>query len=122
MYLAIKYFHVFFVSISFILFQYRFLLKSLNKPIVKPLRIIPHINDTFLLISAITLIVITGFNPLNQPWLLAKIVALFIYIGFGTVALKKKGNKSTLGYILATTTFVFLVFTAIYKTPFSFGI
>lgn len=122
MYSVIKYFHILFVCVSFLLFQYRFLLKVYNKPIKKPLLVIPHINDTLLLISAITLAVIAGFNPINQAWLMAKIIALFLYVAFGMVAFKSPGLKGEISYVLATITFIFLVFTAINKTPFLFGI
>lgn len=121
MYTGLKYFHITFVVISIVLFQYRFLLKILNKPLAKPLKIIPHINDTILLITGISLAVIAGFNPFNHNWLLAKIIALLLYIGFGMLALKTTGLKSIVSYLAATLTIVFMVFTAINKTPFLFG-
>jgi hypothetical protein len=33
-------------------------------------------------------------NPLDQPWLLAKIIGLLAYIGLGTVALKRGKTKA----------------------------
>ena len=82
---------------------------------------IPHINDTLLLLTGISLAIIAGFNPLQQPWLMAKIMALFVYIGFGMVAFKATAYKSWFSYILATLTFGFIVFTAINKAPFLIG-
>jgi len=111
-----------FVAISMLLFQYRFFLKVFNKPVFRFLKTIPHINDTLLLISGISLAYIASFNPLNHSWLSAKIIALVIYIAFGFMTLKSSGLKSIVAYIFATATFVFMLFTAINKTPFFIGL
>jgi uncharacterized membrane protein SirB2 len=55
----------------------------------KWVRVLPHINDSLLLIAAVALLVVASLNPLEQPWLLAKIVALLAYIAVGTMALKR---------------------------------
>lgn len=54
----------------------------------------PHVVDTVLLVSAIVLAVQFRFSPLEQPWLMAKIIALLVYIGAGMVALRFGRNKS----------------------------
>lgn len=48
----------------------------------------PHIVDTFLLLSAIGLTIVLQLSPHSQPWLLSKVFMLFLYIGFGVIALK----------------------------------
>lgn len=122
MYAGLKHSHMLFITISILLFEYRYFLKVLKKPVGKPLKIIPHINDTLLLVTGISLAFIAGFNPMQEIWLSSKIVALILYIGFGMMALKSNGSKSIVGYILATVTFIFMVFTAISKTPFFIGL
>lgn len=57
-------------------------------------RIVPHINDSLLLVAAIAMLFVAGMNPLDQPWLLAKIVGLLAYIGLGTLALKRGRTKA----------------------------
>ena len=52
------------------------------------LRIIPHINDTVLLLSAGMLALQIGQYPFSADWLTAKFLALLIYIMLGMVALK----------------------------------
>ena len=52
------------------------------------LRIAPHVNDTLLLGAAITLAVKSSQYPLVQPWLTAKVLALFVYVALGRVALR----------------------------------
>jgi len=118
MYANIKYAHMLFVAISIVLFEYRFILKILKKPVAKPLKVIPHVNDTLLLAAGISLAFMASINPLYNTWLMAKIIALVFYVIFGTIALKSTGLKSIYAYILATTTFIFMLFTAVTKTPF----
>jgi uncharacterized membrane protein SirB2 len=48
----------------------------------------PHVVDTVLLASALGLAWLLRLNPITTPWLLAKIVGLLLYIGFGMVALR----------------------------------
>ncbi|TRW48861.1 invasion protein [Aliidiomarina halalkaliphila] len=55
-----------------------------------PLRWIPHVNDTILLVMAISLVVIGGWNILGQHWLLLKILLLVGYIVAGVFAIKPK--------------------------------
>ena len=57
-------------------------------------RILPHIVDTLLLASGVTLAVMTKTNPLEQDWLLTKILLLLVYIASGSVALKYAQNKA----------------------------
>ncbi len=122
MYAGIKHSHMLFITISIVLFQLRFFLKTFNKPISKPLKIIPHVNDTLLLITGISLAYQASINPMEHHWLLSKIIALLMYIGFGTVAIKSQGMKSSISYVIATLLFVFMVFTAIKKHAFLFGL
>lgn len=122
MYAGIKHSHMLFITISIVLFQLRFLLKKLNKPIAKPLKIIPHINDTLLLVTGVSLAYQASINPMENNWLMAKIIALILYIGFGTFAIKSRGVKSNTGYVLATLLFLFMIMTALKKQPFIFGL
>lgn len=73
---------------------------------------LPHLVDTTLLASALTLVWWLQLNPLTTPWLAAKIVALVVYIGLGMVALKPTrptpvrlaafaGALATVGYIVS---------------------
>ena len=51
-------------------------------------RTLPHVVDTALLASALGLAWMLRLNPVATPWLLAKIVALLLYIALGMVALR----------------------------------
>ena len=54
---------------------------------------LPHIVDTLLLTSGVALAVITKTNPLEQHWLLVKILLLLLYIVSGSIALKYGRNR-----------------------------
>jgi uncharacterized membrane protein SirB2 len=82
-------------------------------------RIIPHVVDTALLISAITLAIQLSISPLSAPWLMAKIIALLLYIILGTIALKRgKTRNIRLGaWITAQLVFVYMVTVALTHNP-----
>ncbi len=96
MYPLLKHLHMTLALISicgFLLRAYWSLASSsmLDKRWVK---ISPHIVDTFLLLSALGLAVVLQLSPHNQPWLLSKIIMLFLYIGLGVVALRAQFPKA----------------------------
>lgn len=122
MYAGIKHSHMLFITISILLFQYRFYLKRANKPVARLLKIMPHINDTLLLITGISLAYMLQLKPWEHAWLGYKIIALILYIAFGFMALKSNGNKSLFSYYIATALFIFMLVTAINKVPFLIGI
>jgi uncharacterized membrane protein SirB2 len=85
----------------------------------RPVKIVPHVVDTVLLISAIVLVVITGFYPLKVGWVTLKVLLLVVYIILGTFALKRGRTKpiKILCFVLAVVTFLSIYGLAIHK-PF----
>src|SRR5664279_1793465 len=51
-------------------------------------RTAPHVVDTVLLLSALTLAWMLRPTPGNAPWLLAKVVGLVAYVALGVLALR----------------------------------
>lgn len=82
-------------------------------------RTLPHLVDTVLLASAIALARMLRLNPLETPWLAAKIVGLLAYIGLGMVALKPTRPRPArlLAWIAALLCFAQIVAIAITKQP-----
>lgn len=82
-------------------------------------RIVPHIIDTVLLLSAITLVVYLGALPV---WVQVKIVALFVYIFLGVLAFRiaKGYGAKVLSFFLALVVFAFIMSVAITKNPEGF--
>lgn len=82
-------------------------------------KIAPHLIDTVLLTSAITLAVMLGISPLAAPWLAAKIAALLLYIVLGSIAIKRgKTRKIKLyAWLAAQAVFLYIVLTALAHDP-----
>lgn len=122
--LAIKHLHMTFAVISFIGFFIRGILVLSSSPIMKKkwIRIVPHINDTLLLVSAFTLAGMMGVYPFQSDWLTAKVVGLLVYIGLGFVAMRFGKTKLMQGtaWVLALITFAYIVDVAITKNPMGF--
>ena len=96
-YAAVKAVHVTAVCVSFTLFFLRGLWMINDSPLLKQrwVRIVPHVNDTVLLIAAITLAVMLRQYPLTDAWLTAKLAGLAAYIVLGSIALKRGGTRRT---------------------------
>ena len=94
-YLALKHFHIGCAIFSGSLFLLRgvWMLRESAMLQVRWVNIAPHIIDTFLLTSALTMVFWSGQYPFVEPWLTAKVIALFAYIGLGSIALKRGRSK-----------------------------
>jgi len=90
MYLLVKHLHMATVIVSGSLFLLRGLWMTADSPRFRQhwLRIVPHVNDTVLLASAIALCVMIGQYPFVQGWLTVKVLLLVLYIGLGMVAMR----------------------------------
>jgi len=124
MYFALKHLHMLCAVISIIGFIVRGALRLTGSPLLqkKFLKIAPHIIDTLLLLSAIGLTISIQQYPLTTPWLTAKLIGLFVYIGLGLVALRFAKSKPTIAiaYVLAIATFAYIAMVAVTKTPLFF--
>ena len=82
-------------------------------------RILPHVIDTVLLAAALGMLWLARLNPADAPWLLAKITALVVYVGLGTIALKRGRTRGArlAAWILALAVFAYIVAVALSKDP-----
>ncbi|MDQ7016930.1 MAG: SirB2 family protein [Gammaproteobacteria bacterium] len=121
---VVKQVHVIFALLSIAGFLLRgfWMMKNPLLLHLKLVKVLPHVVDTVLLLSAISLLVMYGWNPLDQSWIMAKIVALLLYIYLGTVALKRGKSKSVrnMAFVAAVVTFVYIYATAISHNPMPF--
>jgi uncharacterized membrane protein SirB2 len=87
-------------------------------------RVVPHVIDTVLLVSAIALAAMTAQYLFLQPWLTAKVLALVVYIRLGTVAIRRGRTRRVriVVWILALTAFGYMVAVARARVPFPWGI
>lgn len=118
-YAILKLLHITFATISISGFITRGILTLRQSSLLQQrwLKILPHINDSLLLLSAIALAILADYNPLHHSWLTAKIVLLVFYIGFGLITLRLAKNQGTriVFFILAILTFGWIVAIAISK-------
>ncbi|PYE35372.1 putative membrane protein SirB2 [Idiomarina fontislapidosi] len=124
MYIAFKHLHVLFVVLSVALFMLRFFwaVKSPQQLQKKWVKIVPHVNDTFLLLSAIAMIIIVGGAPVGGEWLSNKVIGLVGYIIFGFIAFKSSSaGLRWVGFIGAVTWLLFLFHVAYSKMPILFA-
>lgn len=123
MYLALKHLHLTFVALSLILFVVRGIWLFMDSTMLgkKWVKILPHIVSTLLLVSGIVLAVHLHMSPGNQPWLLAKIIALVAYIGLGVAAFKATNpvNRKVF-WLIALLVFAYMVSVALTKNPLGF--
>ena len=121
MYLILKHTHLIAVVFSFSLFFLRGLWMFADSPQLQKrwVKVVPHVIDTILLASAIALAVLIHQYPFVHTWLTAKLIALVIYIGLGTVAIKRGRSKSVraLAWVGALLTFGYIVAVALTRNP-----
>lgn len=86
------------------------------------LKITPHIIDSSLLIFGLILMFSWKLWPTMHLWLLAKIIALFIYIGFGVLAMRRDNSlsKKLIGFVGGLITYIYIVGVAHSKSALSF--
>lgn len=82
-------------------------------------RILPHVIDTVLLLSAIALALRIAQYPFVHAWLSAKVLALLAYIVLGSIALKygRSRRVRALSYGMALGVFLYIVAVAITRSP-----
>ena len=117
----IKIIHLSTVFISIGLFSLRFYWLMTGSVYLRQLwvRILPHINDSILLVSAIILSVQIQQYPLVHHWLTIKVIALLVYIGFGMGVFRfAKTRRAQIScFIFAIISFLFIVSVARSHSP-----
>lgn len=122
MYTFIKVVHMTCAMLSVLGFLGRGILKIQGSAIVekKLVKILPHVIDTILLISAIALVIMSGQYPWIAPWVSAKIVVLVVYIGLGVVVMRigKTQQIRIIAFALALVAAAYIFLVAVTKTIF----
>jgi len=120
-YVSIKFVHIGCVAISYALFVLRGIWMLRESALLQQrwVKIAPHAVDTLLLASAIALAVISRQYPLAHGWLTAKVAGLLLYIGLGTLALKRGKTRRTrmAAWLAAQAVFFYIVAVALTRQP-----
>jgi len=119
--MILKAIHITCVFLSFSLFFLRGIWLLRGSPIMQQrwVKIAPHSIDTVLLTSAILLAWQLGYTPFNSPWLVAKIIALLLYIVLGMLAFRfaKTQTLRLYAWLAALLTFAYIVAAATTHDP-----
>ncbi|WP_339389432.1 SirB2 family protein [Nitrosomonas sp. Nm33] len=120
-YTLLKLIHVSSIMLSYLLFLMRgiWMIRASAQLQQRWIKIMPHVIDTVLLTSAITLAVLIQQNPLVDSWLTAKVAGLLLYIGLGMIALRfgKTRTIKVSAWIMAQIVFFYIVLVALTKNP-----
>jgi uncharacterized membrane protein SirB2 len=115
--------HVGFAILSIAGFTLRGFWMLRQSPILDTLiiRIAPHVVDTAFLVSGIWLVVLLQLHVTEQNWLIAKLVALILYIVFGAIALRRGRTLQvrTAAFTAALVTYLYIVGVALHKSAAS---
>lgn len=120
-YALLKHIHAVAATIVLILFVLRGIWMVTESPMLQRrwVRVLPHVNDTILLLAAIGLAMFTGL----APFVIAKILGLGLYIVLGTIALKRGRTKPirVAAFVAALSVLAYIFAVAIRKTPLPFA-
>lgn len=119
-YTLLKAVHIGCVIVSMSLFVSRYMLLHFRPaaPLHRSLNILPHVVDSVLLAAAVGMLFNLGQWPVDASWLVAKMLGLLCYIGFGIRCLRATpGSRQQSVYFgLAIAAFCYIVLVALSKT------
>lgn len=127
LYVAMKQLHVACVILSITGFCLRGMLLARKSALAERrwFRLLPHVNDSILLMAALTLAATIGQYPFVDDWLTAKVGGLLAYILLGAVALRaaRRPRMRVLAWcsgLAAVAVFGWIVSIALSKHPWGF--
>lgn len=120
-YTTLKIIHITSAIFSYVLFTIRglWMMQASPRLQLRWVKILPHVIDTILLVSAIALVTMIQQYPGISTWLNAKIGGLLLYIMLGMMALRfgKTRKIKTMSWIAAQIVFFYIVLVALTKNP-----
>jgi len=123
-YLLVKHLHITcaVLSGSFFLLRGVWMLLESDALQRRWVKVVPHVVDTLLLTTALTMVFWSAQYPFVQPWLTAKVLALLAYIVLGTIALKRGQTKATrtAALVAALAVFAYIVLVALSRQVLPF--
>jgi len=124
MYTVVKYVHLLSVALSLTGFFLRGLLTMRASPLMKArwIKVLPHINDTILLVAALSLAVMSDQYPFVSGWVTAKVLGVIAYIILGSLALREGSSPRTriVCWLAAMAVFGWIVSVALTRQPVGF--
>jgi uncharacterized membrane protein SirB2 len=118
----IKMLHLTLVMISITGFIGRVILSETHPRLLKHkwLVILPHVVDTLLLVSGITLVFQGQWLAGDYAWIIAKISALLGYVALAAMVMRRRGTSRWLAFLGAMACFAYIGVVAVTKNPLFF--
>ncbi|TNV22211.1 SirB family protein [Buttiauxella sp. B2] len=123
-YFALKHLHILtvFISVSLFVLRYWWQYRGSAMSNKRWVRIVPHVNDTVLLVSGVALVMITHFYPFTPQgaWLTEKLFGVIIYIVLGFIVLGKRPRSQQVrwfAFLLALVVLYIIIKLATTKIP-----
>jgi uncharacterized membrane protein SirB2 len=124
MYALVKHVHLASVVLSLAGFVLRGILRARSSPLMNArwIRVLPHINDTILLVAALSRVVMSEQYPFVEGWLTAKVLGVIAYIILGSLALRPGSSRrmGILAWLGAIAVFGWIVSVAVTRRPAGF--
>ena len=124
MFTLVKYVHLTSVVLSLTGFFLRGLLMMRDSPMMNSrwVRVLPHINDTVLLLAALSLAVMSDQYPFVAAWVTAKVLGVTAYIILGALALREASTRRMriVCWLAAMAVFGWIVSVALSRNPAGF--
>lgn len=120
MYPTLKLVHIACVVISVTGFTLRAILALRDSPWLQQrwIRVLPHLNDTLLLGSALAMVFLSAQYPFVTGWLTAKVLGLLAYIGLGVVVMRsRRPGIRRWAFVLALMVIGWIVSVALARHP-----
>jgi uncharacterized membrane protein SirB2 len=86
----------------------------------KWIKIAPHVVDTLLIVSGITLVIQGSWLSTQPDWLVGKLLVLCVYIGLGILTMRKQGTTRWLAFTATVACYIYIMVVAISKNPLFF--
>ena len=124
MFTLVKYVHLTSVVLSLTGFFLRGILMIRASPLINArwIRVLPHINDTVLLVAALSLAVMSEQYPFVEGWVTAKVLGVIAYIILGSLALRAGSTRRMRisCWLAAMAVFGWIVSVALSRQPAGF--
>ncbi|MGR9053353.1 MAG: SirB2 family protein [Gammaproteobacteria bacterium] len=86
----------------------------------KWVKITPHVISAILLLSGVVLVFVGGWLSSDYGWIVAKVLALPVFIGLGIASLRMRGTQRWLAFAGALLCFIYIAKVAVSKQAFFF--
>ena len=118
----IKFIHLSFVLFALMSFVGKFALLQLRPELLqhKTVKIAHHVISGLLILSGIILVFQGGWLSGSIGWLVAKILAVFAFVGLGVFTMKTEGDKRWYGFAGTLLCFIYIAMVAVKKDAFWF--